>query len=248
MTGLALNDLSNYPLPNRTVPGGVSNNFVGDTLLAIRAHQGDLRLDYSQSTNNKFFGRYSFARYQDRRDQQPFPLFLTARNDQPFDNVGFNWNRTFGSSMINELLVGYSRTNVIADTLDWAGVGDANGLYGIAGGQPIAGLSQIGWGSGLTLPGAIAADSNTLAKTYQLNEKLTWLRGRHGVKFGGQFLHYDQQRFYAGNNGLLGFISYSGIFTGFAFSAAIPQIPGRICRTGSPFSPRTTSRSGPTSH
>ena len=31
-------------------------------------------------------------------------------------------------------------------------------------------------------------------------------------------LHYVQQRFYAGNNGLLGLFGYSGAFTGFAFS------------------------------
>ena len=90
--------------------------------------------------------------------------------------------------------------------------------YGIAGGQPIDGLTSIGWGSGLTAPGAIAPDSNTLAKTFQINEKLTWLKGRHALKFGGQWLRYDQQRFYAGNNGLLGFINYNGAFTGFAFS------------------------------
>jgi hypothetical protein len=235
-----LNDLANYPLPNRTVPGGVTGNYVGDSLLAIRAHQGDVRIDWSQSTNNKFFGRYSFARYEDRRDQQPFPLFLTARNDQPFDNVGFNWNRVFGSSIINEFLVGYSRTNVVNDTLDWSGVGNANALYGIAGGQPIAGLTSIGWGSGLTIPGAIAPDSDTLAKTYQLNEKLTWLRGRHSVKLGGQFLRYDQQRFYAGNNGLLGFINYTGIFTGFAFSDfLLDQVASKGRGGGDPANPWT---------
>ncbi|MBA2301483.1 MAG: TonB-dependent receptor [Acidobacteria bacterium] len=235
-----VNDVANYPLPNRTVPGGVLNNFVGDTLLAIRAHQGDVRLDWSQSTNNKFFGRYSFARYEDRRDEQPFPLFLTARNDQPFDNVGFNWNRVFGSSIINEFLVGYSRTTVITETLDWAGVGDANALYGIAGGQPIAGLSQIQWGSSLTLPGAIATDSETLAKTYQLNEKLTWIRGRHGVKLGGQFLRYNQRRFYAGNNGRLGFLTHTGAFTGFAFSDfLLDQVAGKGRGGGDPDDPWT---------
>ncbi len=44
------------------------------------------------------------------------------------------------------------------------------------------------------------------------------MKGRHGLKFGGQWLHYDQRRFYAGNNGLLGFINYNGAFTGYAFS------------------------------
>ena len=213
-----LNDAANYPLPNRTVPGGVTGNYVGETLLAIRAHQGDVRMDWSASTNDKFFGRYSFALYEDRRDQQPFPLVFAARNDQPFHNVGFNWNRVIGSSVINELLVGYSSTTVTSATFDWAGVGAANARYGIAGGQPIDGLSSIGWGSGLTLPGASALDSDTLAKTYQINEKVTWITGRHAIKFGGQLLRYNQRRFYAGNNGLLGFINFNGAFTGFAFS------------------------------
>jgi hypothetical protein len=212
-----LNDLTNYPLPNRSVTG-VTGNFVGETLLAIRAHQGDVRLDWSASNNDKFFGRYSFALYEDRRDTQPFPLVFATRNDQPFHNVGFNWNRIFGSSIINEALVGFSSTTVTAETFDWAGVGAGNALYGIAGGQPIDGLTGIRFGSGLTAPGTLATDSDTLAKTYQINEKLTWIKGRHTVKFGGQLLHYNQRRFYAGNNGLLGFIDFNGAFTGFAFS------------------------------
>jgi hypothetical protein len=213
-----LTDLANYPLPNRSVPDGITGNFVGETLLAIRAHQGDARVDWNLSNNDKVFARYSFATYEDQRDKQPFPLVLSTRNDQPFQNVAVSWNRILGPTMINEVLGGFSRVTVTAETFDWAGVGAANALYGIAGGQPIDGLTSIGWASGLTAPGTIATDSDTLAKTYQINEKLTWLRGRHTLKFGGQLLHYDQRRFYAGNNGLLGFINYNAAFTGFAFS------------------------------
>jgi hypothetical protein len=234
-----LNDLANYPLPNRAV-SGVTGNFVGDTLLAIRAHQGDARVDWNASENDKFFGRYSFALYEDRRDKQPFPLSFTTRNDQPFHNVGFNWNRVFSQSLINELLVGFSHTTVTAETFDWAGVGAGNALYGIAGGQPIDGLSQIQWGSGLTLPGIIATDSDTLAKTYQINEKLTWVTGRHAVKFGGQFLRYNQRRFYAGNNGSLGFINFNGAFTGFAFSDfLLDMVSGKGRGGGDPNDPWT---------
>ncbi|HET7219031.1 MAG TPA: TonB-dependent receptor, partial [Vicinamibacterales bacterium] len=213
-----LSDLANYPLPNRSVPDGITGNFVGDSLLAIRAHQGDVRMDWSSSANDKFFGRYSFATYEDRRERQPFPLVFTARNDQPFHNAAFSWNRVFGPSIVNEVLVGFSHVTVTQEAFDWANVGDANAAYGISGGQPIAGLSSIGFGSGLTAPGTSALDSDTLAKTYQINEKLTWLKGRHMLKFGGQWLHYNQRRFYAGNNGLLGFINFNGAFTGFAFS------------------------------
>ena len=110
-----LNDLANYPLPNRTVPGGVSGNFVGETSLAIRAHQGDARLDWNASKNDKVFMRYSFATYTDVRDTQPFALVLSTRNDQPFWNVGGAWNRIFGPTLMNELLVGFSHTTVISE-------------------------------------------------------------------------------------------------------------------------------------
>ena len=78
-------------------------------------------------------------------------------------------------------------------------------------------------GNGLSPPGTLAPDTDTLAKTFQINEKLTWLKGRHTMKFGGQWLHYNQQRFYAGNNGLLGFITYNGAFTG----VAVRRLPAR---------------------
>jgi hypothetical protein len=43
--------------------------------------------------------------------------------------------RSSAPTLINEVLVGYSKTTVVADTFDWAGIGDANARYGIAGGQ-----------------------------------------------------------------------------------------------------------------
>src|SRR6185436_16288087 len=79
-----------------------------------------------------------------------------------------------------------------------------------------------------------------LAKTYQINEKATWVKGRHSVKFGGQFLHYNQQRFYAGNNGLLGFINFNGAFTGFAFSDfLLDMVSGKGRGGGNPDDPWT---------
>jgi hypothetical protein len=119
-----LNDLAKYPLPNRTV-AGVTGNYVGETLLSIRAHQGDVRLDWNASDKDKVWTRYSFATYVDERNKQPFALFMGSRNDQPFHNVGVNWTRVMGSSTINELQVGYSTTKVVAETLDWAGVGSS---------------------------------------------------------------------------------------------------------------------------
>ncbi len=206
-----------YPLPNRSVTG-VTGNYVGQTLTTNRANQGDVRADWNTSAKDKIFGRFSFAEYQARTSKRALPLLLGSQTDAPFRNVAFNWNRVLNPSLVNEVLVGFNQITIVSSTADWAGIGNANATFGIAGGQPIPGLSSIGWGGGLTSAGAGASNTDTLDKTYQVNEKLTWLAGRHSVKVGGQLLHYVQRRFYAGNNGLLGLFNYSGAFSGFAFS------------------------------
>jgi hypothetical protein len=222
-----LTNLSAYPLPNRVLTG-VTGNFVGEILTTTSANQGDVRIDWSPSTHDKIFGRFSFAEYESRQDKRAIPLLLGSLTDQPFRNMAFNWNRIVTPTIVNELLVGYNQINIVSSTLDWSGIGNGNATFGIAGGQPIAGLSSIGWGNGLTSVGANATDTDTLDKTYQINEKLTWLKGRHTVKSGGQFLHYVQRRFYAGNNGLLGSFSYSGAFSGSPFADfLLDQVSGK---------------------
>ena len=214
-----LNNASIYPLPNRVVSGGITGNFVGETLTTIRANQGDGRIDWNASANDKIFGRFSMAEYESRNDKRAIPLLLGNVTTAPFRNLAVNWNRIFSSSLVNEVLVGYNQITIVSDTLDWAGIGNGNATLGIAGGQPIPGLSSIGWAPNvLTAVGAGASDTDTVDKTYQINEKLTWLKGAHSLKFGGQMLHYAQQRFYAGNNGLLGLFGYSAAFCGYAFS------------------------------
>jgi hypothetical protein len=212
-----LNNLTLYPLPNRDVSIS-TGNFAGDTLMTTRAVQGDFRLDWNTSARDKIFGRFSSAEYQAKTSKRALPLLLGSQQDAPFRNVAFNWNRVFRSSLVNEVLAGYNQITIVGHTLDWAGIGNANGTFGIAGGQPIPGLSSIGWGGGLNSVGASATDTDTLDKTYQINEKVTWLKGRHSVKVGGQLLHYVQRRFYAGNNGLLGLFGYTATFSGYAFS------------------------------
>ena len=193
------------------------------TLTTYRAHQGDLRLDWNASASDKLCGRVTIVKYKDEQTENPYALSLGSLNDQPFWNVGVNWSHIFGPSVINEVLVGYSNTTVTFQTFDWGGIGQGNATYGIGGGQIVDGLSSIGFGQGLTGPGAFGTDSDTLAKTYQINEKLTWLKGRHALKFGGQWLYYDQQRFYAGNNGVLGSFGFTGAFSG----ASLLGLPAR---------------------
>jgi len=127
-----VNDTSLYPLPNRTV-SGVTGNFVGPTATTIRAHQGDLRLDWNASPNDKVFGRFSFSTYDSKNDTRAFPLVLGLSQTGPFRNLALNWNRVFSPALVNEVLLGYNQIANVSDTLDWAGVGNVNAKFGIPG-------------------------------------------------------------------------------------------------------------------
>ncbi|MPZ18015.1 MAG: hypothetical protein GEV06_08895 [Luteitalea sp.] len=212
-----LGDTSLYPLPNRDVEG-VSGNFVGEQFTTTRAHQWDVKIDANLSDADKVWGRFSYADYEEAPERRATPLIMSNLIDAPTRNFGFNWNRTFSSTLVNELLVGYNQVGQQRFSHDWGGLGNGNAAFGIPGGQPIPGLSSINMGSGLSNIGAGAADWDTQNKTYQINERLTWLKGRHTLKFGGQWLYLRQQRYYAGNNGAQGLFVYGGRFTEFAFA------------------------------
>ena len=238
-TAIGILNSPDYPLPNREVTG-VANNYTGDSLSTTRAHQGDLRLDWNASANDKLFLRFSIAELTIKTEKTAFALIPGGLTEAPFRNLAVNWSHVFNSSLINEVLVGYNSIDNITSLNDWGGIGDANATYGIPGGQPIAGLSSIGWGSGLTSVGSAATIEDNLPKGYQLNEKLTWIKGSHALKFGGQFLRYVQRRYYAGNNGALGLFSYAGTFTGFAFSDfLLDQVSNKGRGGGDPDNPWT---------
>ena len=61
--------------------------------------------------------------------------------------------------------------------------------------------------------GTTGGASNTNNGLFQINERLTWLKGRHTLKFGASWNHYIMERYYAGNNGVLGYIAYGGAYT-----------------------------------
>ena len=252
-----LNNTSLYPLPNRTVSGGVIGNFVGETLTTIRAHQGDVRIDWNASTEGQDLRTLLVRRVRvDETTSAAFPLLLGSLTDgavsQPGAELEPRRQLVARQRAAGRLQPDHHRDS---ETLDWAGIGNANATFGIAGGQPIPGLSSIG--------GAAAdGDRRRRERHRHARQDLSDQReahlaeGRHTLKSGGQLLHYVQQRFYAGNNGRSACsataacspasrspISCSTRWR--AKAAAALRSPGRTCTTGSRSTSRTTSRSRP---
>jgi hypothetical protein len=209
-------DESLYPRPNVARPlSDFRDNYRGTTAVKDRTDQFDAKVDWNASSQDKLYVRYSRQAAERSNSQTVMPLSFTSASDNPSWSMGANWNRIIGAAVVNDLLVGYSDTSSLSEPLDLLSLGKLNNRLGIAGEQAVRGLSQIQMGNNLTNIGSVESGTNNYNAVYQINERLTWLRGRHTLKFGGSWNYYQMKSYYPGNNGQNGFISYTNFnFTG----------------------------------
>jgi len=208
-----------YPLPNAqgTGPLGLQNNFSGVSSNLLDNDQADAKIDFRATEKDTLSGRFTIARY---RAGQPngvaFAALLGQATDAPTTGGVISWTRVISPAIVNEARVGFTRVHIDSNTIDPGGVFGANGnnLLGIPGSQPIAGASSVTIGDPFTIIGGAATDSSTIDNDYHYSDNLTIQHGRHLMKMGANFIRYQQNRFYAGNNGLLGNFVYDGTFTG----------------------------------
>ena len=228
-----------YPLPNQVGAGaqGISGNYAGGSASSLENHQADVKIDYRLSDKDNLMGRWSIGRYDSVGSAAALPVFMTSSQSGPTQSVVLNWNRTVSNTIVNEARVSFSRIVILDTTIDRSGqLGlDGNQKFGIPGGQPIAGLSAITLGGGLAGIGSTGNLSNTWDNKYIFYDNLTWQKGKHLVKMGAQFMRYQQNRYYAGNNGALGRFGYSPTYTGLDLSDFLLdqlQSKGRGSATG----------------
>jgi hypothetical protein len=218
----ARNLLANEALyPRANTPRALADfrqNYRGTVASSQRVNQFDGKVDWNASTSDKLYVRVSKQTHKTTPEATENPLRFASLSENPFWSMGANWNRIIGTTMVNDLLVGFNDNSFNGTPIDVNGVGNLNNQLGIAGAQPIPGLTEIRMGNDLTNLGTIAIGSNTANQVFQINERLTWVKGRHQLKFGGSWNRYRMERYYSGNNGQLGFIAYSGTFTNVAFA------------------------------
>src|ERR1035437_9649577 len=212
-----LGNSSLYPAPQLNTIAGTANYFYGASS-QLNMDQGDIKLDWRPEDKDYFSFRYSRGR-QDNPGLNTFPLFYNSFNTSPFQNGVLNWTRTVRPNLINEARFGVNYILLNTGGAD-KGLGNIGTSVGIAAAGPGL-LSLQGFAYAAALGNAnIGTQQLFAATTFQLTDNLTWIKGKHVIKFGA-----DEQRrwinvFYAGNNGRSGFIDFSGRFT--AQNAASP--------------------------
>ena len=214
-----------YPLPNKAAANdvtGVNANYIGPFEQFIQTDQGDIKVDYTLSARDNVMARYSQS---DAGDRNIAPLAITfpGNSTYPFKGIAINEIHTFSPSIVNEFRGGFSRIRwaqgIPTDTTGAFGV-NGNSLLGIGASQPYPGFAAFSFsGNGTsttdvpTTIGTTGLASSLIDDIFTYGDDLTIERGKQTLKAGVEFVRYQENDFYPGNEGVMGEFGYSGNFT-----------------------------------
>ncbi len=184
-----------FPAPN--VPGsigqaGVSNNYLSNPGEPDNTDQYDIRIDHRFSENDSLFGRFSFS------DQTltppgsiPPPLDAASFSSGDFLNnsrsLVLTETHIFTPRIVNELRLGYNRNR--SGRLQFNSDKNLSAQIGIPGipfGPSNGGLPQFSIGDLTSFGSSEYQPTVEIQNVYQVIDSLSWVKGRHTLKFGGE--------------------------------------------------------------
>lgn len=203
--------------------GIAQNNYEAPSSQYKGNNQGDVKLEYDVSAKDKLTGFYSNSHAY---DGQVAVLAITfpGVNLYPTWLTGATWVHTFSPSLVNEGRAGFTRT-------DWnqGFPQDPTGAFGTGGnakvgisfpGQSYNGFTNQSFSNPSYIPEGTPSDLGTPAynlgvidNTYTYTDILTWQRGRHVLSMGVDAKRYQNNYPTGNNDGYLGSLNYTGIFT-----------------------------------
>ena len=223
-----------YPHANSIPQAGspASGNYTGTQKLRNYGDQMDVKVDWKATEKDNLSVRFTYGDFG-QTTINPLPTSFASAPTFPVRGTAVNEVHTFNSSMVNEFRAGYTRIQDNgAVLLDPTGVFGLNGdkILGIGANNPVtqafAGFSVLAFGNSASPQGFTASNgteytnlgnqntgTNFTLNTFVYGDNFTWLKNRHTLKFGVQFLRQQQNNFYPGNDGSLGGFFYLGAGT-----------------------------------
>jgi hypothetical protein len=209
-----------YP---KTVNNGLTANAVNTFAQAFNADQGDIKVDYRISDTDQVSGRFT-RMYQNDPSSNSVLLFGNGYTTAPIWSTVGDWTHSISTTLLNDMRFGWN--HVILNTgYSWdPSVGAFGQSIGIANSNPgaLIGLLALDFGGGtptnagagtLTDIGNSMVTQSFNSQVWQFDDGITWTRGRHSFKFGGQYWFDIIKVFYSGNSGELGGMTFGPIFT-----------------------------------
>jgi hypothetical protein len=212
------------PLYPKAFNSNLTNNALQLFSQQFNSDQGDIKVDYRATGKDLISGRFTRA-FQIDPSTNSQVLFGNGQVRAPIWSTVGDWTRSISNSLINDARFGWNHITLHTGTV-WDGkVGPFGQTIGIPNSNPTGlavGLLGLDFGGGTpTSPGNGTLNNigNSMvtqdfdSKVWQADDSITWVRGRHTFKFGGDYMFDKITVFYSGNSGSLGGMVFGPDFT-----------------------------------
>jgi len=204
-------------LPKANDPTGLL--FQGSNPRRRTLNQFTGRIDHSFSTKDMIFG--SFITNRDERTEPTLqgnnlPGFGDARPAKRYF-LALGYTRIISPNITNEFRAGLNRVNITFGQL-FAGLPSDFGIT-----SPSTVFPQIvvagGGGGGPEFGGISGFPQGRGDTTFQYNDTLAWVKGKHSIRVGAEFRRVRNNNFNYGTGGVLNFASMATFLAGTPSSA-----------------------------
>ena len=220
---LAIVNSQYYPQP---LNGNLQLNQINRSLQSVNGDQGDAKVDWNISNNDRLFARYTRS-VVENPTLNSLPLSYSQFGNFPIHNGVIDYTHTFSPSFVNDFRAGLNYIVGSTGTTN-NNLPNLNTQYNLPGvpadifpSQTISGGSASSFGSA----GIRQLFANTVI---QFNDTGILTAGRHVMHVGFQFLRYRLNTFYSGNSGTAGTFTYNGQFSGLPEADFLLGLPSEV--------------------
>jgi hypothetical protein len=200
-----------YPSPN--YPG--ANNYYSAPLTPTNWDNPLFRIDQIVSSKDSLSFRY-LKRYDRAEAPAAFGNWGTNRPDHQL-LTGLNYTRMFTPTLVNEARIGYERSPTKTTPFDQGT--NYNALFGMSGGPTdpkLFGFPEITIAGYAQLGPAFQQPNIYCASSFDESDTMTWIKGPHLIKFGGDALRTEYNQLAANNS--RGTYNFTNVWTGNAYA------------------------------
>jgi hypothetical protein len=177
--------------------GSTTNNVTDHTVSSTTANLYDVKVDHIISDKHRISGGFDYDNTRTGGSSDLGPIFGQSI-PQHTRYARFSDNYIFTSSLVNQFLFGFSR-RYRAEGSNSIGLGFPAkiGLTGVSN----ATFPCIKWGGGFNYNVNNCGDSEFADNVYQVNDSVSWVKGKHNLKFGGgvRMLQFNVRRLTQGS-------------------------------------------------
>jgi len=177
--------------------GSLTNNVADHTVSSTTANLYDVKIDHVFSDKHRVSGGFDYDNTRTGGSSDLGPIFGQSI-PQHTRYARFSDNYIFTSSLVNQFLFGFSR-RYRAEGSNSIGLGFPAkiGLTGVSN----ATFPCIKWGGGFNYNVNNCGDSEFADNVYQVNDSVSWVKGKHNFKFGGEvrMLQFNVRRLTQGS-------------------------------------------------